>query len=378
LGLYLQQLFLSSRSVLLIGFLLFSLVGCQKPPEQSGMPPNFVLPVTMLESIPVSMPITAEAVGQTEGAKEVEIRPRVGGILLKRKYNEGSPVKAGQILFNIDPEPYKIALNQARAQYNQSLARAEQAKREKKRLEGLIESQSISQREFDNASSDESISVAALAQSRANLKQAELNLSYTNVTAPVDGISGRFQFSEGALISANTSLLTTLAQVNPIWVRFSFSDNELKQLGGALNEKNIQEVSITLSDGNEYPKKGKINFAASEINPSLGTQELRATFENSERQILPGQFVRVRVTTGKKEGVFLLPQLAVLNSDQGKFVFVVNEKNQATPRPVIAGEWKGKDWVILGGLQAGDKVIIDNLIKVRPGMPVTNMPNFKK
>jgi len=378
LGLYLQQLFLSSRSVLLIGFLLFSLVGCQKPPEQSGMPPNFVLPVTMLESIPVSMPITAEAVGQTEGAKEVEIRPRVGGILLKRKYNEGSPVKAGQILFNIDPEPYKIALNQARAQYNQSLARAEQAKREKKRLEGLIESQSISQREFDNASSDESISVAALAQSRANLKQAELNLSYTNVTAPVDGISGRFQFSEGALISANTSLLTTLAQVNPIWVRFSFSDNELKQLGGALNEKNIQEVSITLSDGNEYPKKGKINFAASEINPSLGTQELRATFENSERQILPGQFVRVRVTTGKKEGVFLLPQLAVLNSDQGKFVFVVNEKNQATPRPVVAGEWKGKDWVILSGLQAGDKVIIDNLIKVRPGMPVTNMPSFKK
>jgi len=378
LGLYLQQLFLSSRSVLLFGFLLFSLVGCKKPPEQSGMPPNFVLPVTMLESIPVSMPITAEAVGQTEGAKEVEIRPRVGGILLKRKYNEGSPVKAGQILFNIDPEPYKIALNQARAQYNQSLARAEQAKREKKRLEGLIESQSISQREFDNASSDESISVAALAQSRANLKQAELNLSYTNVTAPVDGISGRFQFSEGALISANTSLLTTLAQVNPIWVRFSFSDNELKQLGGALNEKNIQEVSITLSDGNEYPKKGKINFAASEINPSLGTQELRATFENNERQILPGQFVRVRVTTGKKDGVFLLPQLAVLNSDQGKFVFVVNEKNQATPRPVLTGQWKGKDWVILSGLQAGDKVIIDNLIKVRPGMPVTNMPSFKK
>jgi membrane fusion protein (multidrug efflux system) len=354
------------------------LVGCKKPPEQSGMPPNFVLPVTMLEMAPSSVPISAEAVGQTEGAKEVEIRPRVGGILLKRKYNEGSAIKAGQTLFTIDPEPYKIALNQARAQYNQSLARAEQAKREKKRLEGLIESQSISQREFDNATSDESISAAALAQSQANLRQAELNLSYTNVTAPVDGISGRFQFSEGALISANTSLLTTLAQVNPIWVRFSFSDNELKHLGGALNEKNIQEVSIILPDGNEYPKKGKINFAASEINPSLGTQELRATFENNERQILPGQFVRVRVTTGKKDGVFLLPQLAVLNSDQGKFVFVVNEKSQATPRPVVTGQWKGKDWVILNGLQPGDKVIIDNLIKVRPGMPVTSMPSFKK
>lgn len=373
------QHFLSSRFILLASFLLLSLSGCQKPQDQgAGMPPNFVLPVTMLEATPTSIPITAEAVGQTEGAKEVEIRPRVGGILLKRKYNEGSAVKAGQILFVIDPEPYKIALNQAHAQYNQNLARAEQAKREKKRLESLIESQSISQREFDNATSDESISIAALAQSRANLRQAELNLSYTNVTAPVDGISGRFQFSEGALISANTSLLTTLAQVNPIWVRFSFSDNELKQLGGALNEKNVEEVSIILPDGNEYSKKGKINFAASEINPALGTQELRATFENNERQILPGQFVRVRVTTGKKDGVFVLPQLAVLNSDQGKFVFIVNEKNQATPRPVITGEWKGKDWVILGGLQAGDKVIIDNLIKVRPSMPVTNMPNFKK
>ena len=374
-----QKHFLSSRFILLFSFLLLSLSSCHKPQDQSpGMPPNFVLPVSMLEVTPTSIPITAEAVGQTEGAKEVEIRPRVGGILLKRKYNEGSSVKAGQILFVIDPEPYKIALNQARAQYNQSLARAEQAKREKNRLESLIESQSISQREFDNATSDESISVAALAQSRANLKQAELNLSYTNVTAPVDGISGRFQFSEGALVAANTSLLTTLAQINPIWVRFSFSDNELKQLGGALNEKNVQEVSIILSDGNEYAKKGKINFAASEINPTLGTQELRATFENNERQILPGQFVRVRVTTGKKDGVFVLPQLAVLNSDQGKFVFVVNEKNQATPRPVMTGEWKGKDWVILGGLQAGDKVIIDNLIKVRPGMPVTHMPNFKK
>lgn len=374
-----QQHFLSFRIILLASFFLLSLSACKKPQDHAaGLPPNFVLPVTMLEAMPTSIPITAEAVGQTEGAKEVEIRPRVGGILLKRKYNEGSAVKAGQTLFVIDPEPYKIALNQARAQYNQNLARAEQAKREKKRLESLIESQSISQREFDNATSDESISVASLAQSRANLKQAELNLSYTNVSAPVDGISGRFQFSEGALIAANTSLLTTLAQVNPIWVRFSFSDNELKKLGGALNEKNVEEVSIILSDGNEYPKKGKINFAASEINPALGTQELRATFENNERQILPGQFVRVRVTTGKKDGVFLLPQLAVLNSDQGKFVFVVNEKNQATPRPVITGEWKGKDWVILGGLQAGDKVIIDNLIKVRPGMPVTHMPNFKK
>ena len=186
------------------------------------MPPNFVLPVTMLEATPSSVPITAEAVGQTEGAKEVEIRPRVGGILLKRKYNEGSAVKAGQTLFVIDPEPYKIALNQARAQYNQSLARAEQAKREKKRLESLIESQSISQREFDNATSDESITVAALGQSQANLRQAELNLSYTNVTAPVDGISGRFQFSEGAHVYSKTNHIKTISKIKTNLVSFIF------------------------------------------------------------------------------------------------------------------------------------------------------------
>lgn len=370
---------LLSRFVgLLLSFIFLTLIGCHKSQDQQGMPPNTALPVAVLEVNPTTVAITGEAVGQTEGAKEVEVRPRIGGILLKRKYNEGSAIKAGQSLFLIDPEPYKIALSQAKAQLDQSIARAEQAKREKKRLESLIDSQSISQRDFDNATSDEAFSIAAVSQARANLKQAELNLSYTNVTAPVDGISGRFQFSEGALVSANTSLLTTLVQINPIWVRFSFSDNELKALGGVLNEKNVGEVSLVLPDGSEYSKKGKINFAATQIDPTLGTQQLRATFENNEQQILPGQFVRVRVTSGKKDGVFLVPQLAVLNSDQGRFVFVVNEKNQANPRPVVTGEWKGQDWVILNGLKSGDKVIVNNLIKIRPGMPVTIMPTPQK
>jgi len=289
----LQYPTLLSRFVgLLLSFIFLTLIGCHKSQDQQGMPPNTALPVAVLEVNPTTVAITGEAVGQTEGAKEVEVRPRIGGILLKRKYNEGSAIKAGQSLFLIDPEPYKIALSQAKAQLDQSIARAEQAKREKKRLEGLIDSQSISQRDFDNATSDEAFSIAAVSQARANLKQAELNLSYTNVTAPVDGISGRFQFSEGALVSANTSLLTTLVQINPIWVRFSFSDNELKALGGVLNEKNIGEVSLVLPDGSEYSKKGKINFAATQIDPTLGTQQLRATFENNEQQILPGQFVR--------------------------------------------------------------------------------------
>ncbi|MDZ4097673.1 MAG: efflux RND transporter periplasmic adaptor subunit, partial [Methylophilaceae bacterium] len=186
--------------------------------------------------------------------------------------------------------------------------------------------------------------------------------------------SGRLQYSEGALISANTSLLTTVVQLSPIWVRFSFSDNELAQLGGRLTEQNVKQVSLILPDGTEYEQKGKLNFAASQIDPLLGTQQLRATFDNADQRLLPGQFVRARVTTGQRDGVFLIPQVAVSSNDQGKFVYVVNEKNEATVRPVVVGDWVGKDWIILEGLNAGDKVIIDNIIKLRPGAMVS--PNI--
>ena len=353
-----------------VAFAALLMTACGKGDQASGPPPGG-MPVTVIEASPTSVPISAEAVAQTEGAKEVEIRPRVGGILLKRLYEEGSQIKAGQPMFLIDPVPYQIALAQSRAQLAAQRARIDQTKREENRLKGLLETQSISQREYDNAVTDTATAQATLQQAEANIREAELNLSYTTVTAPVSGVSGRFQFSEGALISANTSLLTTIVQLSPIWVRFSFSDSELAALGGHLNEQNVKDVTLTLPDGSEYKQKGKLNFAASQIDPALGTQQLRATFENADRRLLPGQFVRARVTTGERDGVFLVPQVAVMNGDQGKFVYVVGEKGDASVRPVVAGGWMGTDWVILEGLKAGDKVIIDNLIKLRPGAPVT-------
>jgi membrane fusion protein (multidrug efflux system) len=156
-------------------------------------------------------------------------------------------------------------------------------------------------------------------------------------------------------------------------VRFSLSESELKTLGGHANASNVSEVSLILPDGSEYAQKGKLNFTASEINPSLGTQELRATFENKDKTLLPGQFVRARVTTGSQEGVFLVPQTAISTGEQGTFVFIANNKNQAERRPVAVGEWKGTDWIVLSGLSAGDKVITDNLIKLNmmpPGAPI--------
>ncbi len=359
--------------LIIISFLLTILVtACNKKQEGAAPPAGMAMPVSVIAVQPTSVPMSVEAVAQTEGASEVEIRPRVGGIILKKMFEEGAPVKAGQVMLQIDPAPYQIALTQAKAQAAGQGARITQTSRESSRLKELLATQSISQREYDNATSDVSISQAGMMQAQANIKEAELNLSYTKVTAPVSGIAGRFQYSEGALVAPNTSLLTTIIQVSPIWVRFSLSETDLASLGGHLDQKHVSEVILILPDGSEYAQKGKLNFTANQINPSLGTQELRATFENADKRLLPGQFVRARVTTGTREGVFLVPQTAVLTGEQGKFVYVANEKNEATIRPVVVGEWKGKDWIILEGLNANDKVIVDNLIKLRPNASVAS------
>lgn len=336
--------------------------------------------VTIMNAKPISLPVSLETIAQTEGAKEIEIRPRVGGILLKRLYVEGAAVKAGDPLFLIDPEPFQHALAEAKAQFQEHTARVVRAKTEENRQRQLLAKNFVSQSAYDQAKADLAIAEAALQAAKARVRQAELNLSYTTVTAPVSGITGRSSFSEGTLVSANASLLTSLIQLSPIWVRFSFSDNELAQLGEHLNEKNVHRVSLILPDASEYQQEGKINFAASAIDPALGTQQLRATFENTDQRILPGQFVRIRVTAGKPRNVYVIPQVAVMTSDFGRFVYLVDENNTAIQRPVTVGNWIGTDWIILNGLNPGDRVVIDNLIKltprkaVEPQSPATLLP----
>ncbi|MDX9738655.1 MAG: efflux RND transporter periplasmic adaptor subunit, partial [Azonexus sp.] len=223
----------------------------------------------------------------------------------------------------------------------------------------------ISQKDYDDAVSNDAMAQAAL-------RQAELNLSWTTVTAPVGGTSGRAIRSEGNLISTSDSLLTSIFQSNPMWVSFSLGESELARLpGGRVSEQNVSGVELILANGQVYNQPGKLNFIASNIDTVLGTQALRAEFANPDQQLLPGQFVRVRLLTGQREGVFLVPQAAVLQTEQANLVMTVDGEGKVAPRPVQTAEWYGKDWVVLGGLQAGDKVIIDNLIKLRPGMPVT-------
>lgn len=365
---------LLQKTVIAFTFSTF-VMACSKQEPASAAPADApAMPVNVMSVQATSVPISTQAVAQTEGAKEVEIRPRVGGILLKKLFEEGAPIKAGQPMFLIDPAPFKIAVDQARAQVEQQRARITQTQREASRLKGLLETQSISQREYDNAVSDAAVTSASLLQYEAMLREAELNLSYTTVTAPSSGIAGRFLFSEGALVAANTSLLTTVVQVSPIWVRFSLSESELALLGGHLTPQSVQKIGLVLSDASEYPEAGKLNYSASEIDPLLGTQQLRAEFVNADRKLLPGQFVKAKITTGTRDGVFLVPQTAVLTGDQGKFVYVAEKdasgKVVAGVHPIQEGGWEGQQWVVLSGLKAGDLVIIDNLIKVRPGAAV--------
>jgi membrane fusion protein (multidrug efflux system) len=357
--------------------LLALLAGCSDtgretagPGPQGGQMP--ALPVTVIEARPTQVPVTVEVMAQTEGAKETQVRARVGGVLVKRLYEEGAPVKLGQPLFLIDRAPYEIALAQAQAALVGARAQADQTVREAARMKGLLEKQAISRKEYDDAISTDAIAQASVQAAEATLRQAQLNLAWTTVTAPVSGQSGRAEKSEGNLIVTGTdNLLTSIHLTHPMWVRFSLAEGDTAKLaGGRLNPKAVTGVELVLPDGSVYPRKGRLNYLANQIDPTLGTQQFRAEFDNGDGRLLPGQFVRVRLLTGMRDGVFLVPQTAVIQSDQGRLVMVADADNKVAPRPVQAGEWYGRDWVILGGLRAGDKVIIDNLMKLRPGAPV--------
>ncbi|HZT62096.1 MAG TPA: efflux RND transporter periplasmic adaptor subunit [Burkholderiales bacterium] len=360
----------------LVGLLVaVSLAGCEQggahTPAAGPAAPS--IPAKVLEVAPQRVPIVLEAVGQVQGSKEVEVRARVSGILLKRLYNEGDFVREGSSLFQIDPVPYQIALAQTNAQIAQERARQEQTGREAVRLNALAEEKAISQKEFDDAISAQKMSSATLQAAEANLRQAELNLSYTLVTAPVSGIAGRIARSEGSLVTAGqeSSLLTTMNQVHPIWVRFSLSESDIAKVPDRSPERiKAAEVRLILPDGSLYPIKGRLNFTATQIDPRLATKELRAEFGNPQVQLLPGQFVRVRVVAGERDNVFLVPQTAVIQTEKTFLVFTLDRENKAAARPVQVGSWVGSDWMILSGLDAGDRIILDNLLKVRPGAVV--------
>jgi membrane fusion protein (multidrug efflux system) len=323
----------------------------------AGAPP--ALAVSVIQATPTTLPNILEITAQAEGAKETEVRARVGGILVKRLYEEGRPVVAGQPLFQLDPEPFKNALDE-------SQARAKQTAREAARLKGLFTQQAVSRKEFDDATSANEVA-------QANLKTAQLNLTWATVTAPVSGISGRAQRSEGSLIQTTLegSLLTAIYQINPIWVRFGLSASDTARLpGGRLDPEQKTDVELLLPNGQVYDQPGQLNFLSMFIDPKLGTQQMRAEFLNPANKILPGQFLKIRLTTGRQENVYLVPQAAVMQNERGFMVWTVGADNKVVPTPLKMGAWSGKNWIVLSGLKPGDRVVVDQIIKIRPGATV--------
>src|SRR5437764_415148 len=344
---------------------------------ESSRPAGPAVPVHILKVEPKSVPIAFDLVGQVEGSKQVEVRARVSGILVKQFYREGEPVKEGAPLFEIDRAPFEVALAQAKAQHAQATAQVAQTQREETRLKPLVADRAVSRKEYDDSISARQLAEASLQQASAAVRQAELNLSYTSVVAPVSGISGRAEHSIGTLITTDAagSLLTTVNQLSPIWVRFRLAQTDLAKLpSGRVGRASPVDMQLVLPGGALYPLKGRLNFAATAIDTRLGTQQLRAEFDNPHEELLPGQFVTVRIIAGHRDNVFLVPQAAVVQTEKTSLVYAIDAEGKAQARPVKTGDWVGADWAIMSGLNAGDRVIVDNLLKVRPGLAVSEAP----
>jgi membrane fusion protein (multidrug efflux system) len=347
-----------------------------------GFPPA---QVTTFVVEPKAIPVAYEYVGQTTGSKEVEVRARVTGILERKLFDEGTAVKAGQVLFTIDPKPVAAQAAAADAEVARAQAQKVQAERELGRLKPLAERKAVGQKEADDAASNVDLAAAAVKSAQAKLAEINLSLGYTKVVAPIAGLSSRAPKSEGSLVTANDTLLTTIWQTNPIWVPFTISENEQLALNKAvadgrlvLPKDNGFDVQVQLADGTTFPRRGKINFSDSRVNPATGTFEMRAELPNADATLKPGQFVRVRLNGAVRKNALAVPQIAVLDGPQGKFVYVTDKdkdgKDVATTRPVTLGQWVEvggvNQWIIESGLKPGDQVILDGIAKLRPGAPI--------
>lgn len=348
--------------------------GCQP----AGGPPPFPPPVVSVMTVETrDVPVAYEYVAQTAGYREVEVRARVNGILLKRNYAEGAVVKKGDSLFTIDPEPFRVAYARTEADLAVAEARLAQAKREAARLRPVLESKAISQKELDDAVSSEQIAEAEVKSVRARLNEARLNLEYTRVESQITGTTSRSVASEGTLVSGPGVLLTTVTQTDPMYVIFGIPDRERLAMRRDVEAGRLKipdggrfQVTVKLADGSLYATPGVLNFADVRVNAQTGTSEARAEIANPGGLLRPGEFARVVLAGAVRPGAIVIPQRAVLESPKGKFAYIVNAESKAEPRPLDVGDWTRGGWVINAGLKSGDRVIVDGVLKIGPGAPV--------
>ena len=352
--------------------LIVLLGGCANPEA----PPPPLPEVTVMQVQPKDTPVTFEFVGITQSSQQVEVRARVNGFLDERLYTEGSIVKEGELMFKMDRKPFKAQLAAVQGALTQQKARLWTAQANLKRIKPLAEANALSKRDRDEAMGRVNAAAAAVEMANADVVTAELNLGYTIIYAPVTGVSSFARIQNGAYVNQSSGLLTYVAQLDPIWVDFSISEDQFlrfrkeKKRGRLRTQKLVLPVEIVMADGSVYPESGRLFFRDANYSTETGTFLLRATFPNPSDVLRPGQFVRVRVKGAIRPKAILVPQKAVLQSAKGFFVWIVDKDGKAQTRNVEVGDWKGDDWFVFNGLSAGDSVITDGIIRLSAGKSV--------
>jgi membrane fusion protein, multidrug efflux system len=354
--------------------LILSLAGCSKPPPPA--PPPADVTVATVEQRDV--PVTQEWVASLAGFVDAQVRAQVVGNLTKQDYQEGGQVRQGDLLFEIDPRPFQAALAGAKAQLAQAQAQVGKTEEDVRRYGPLAKEQAISQQELDDAVQANLAAVAQVAAAQAAVQQAQLNLEFTRITSPVDGVAGLIQVNVGDLVGPATGVLTTVSTLDPIKVSFPLSEQAYLEFQQAHPESDAAfaglKIELILSDGSVYPYPGKFYAADREIDPTTGTLRIEDVFPNPHHLLRPGQYGRVRVVVRTLQGALLVPQQAVAELQGGNQVAVVDEQNRAHIRPVTVGPQVGKQVVIASGLKPGDRVVVEGFQKVRDGSPVNPQP----
>ncbi len=363
----------------LSSILLLLLSGCERP-KAAGMekPPEGPVPVGITTVASGNFPAVLEATGQTMAFNTVQVYARVNGYLQKRVYTEGQKVNKGDILFLIDPSDLKNSLNSAEAAYQLAIANHANALAILNRIKPLAAANASSQQDLDTANANERNTEAAMMSATAMLNQAKLNLSYTTIKAPMSGYVDKSKMDVGTYIASGANgLLTTIYQTDPIYVNFTFSENQKIARQNALASgkliapKNGQyEVELTLGDGTIVNKKGQINFISPFIDPTTGTISYRALIDNRDHLLLPGQFVHVKVKGMEWKNALYVPQKTLMTGEKGKFVYSIESNNTVTAKNVVATQWIGDNVLIESGVDEGDKIASDGLAKLKPGAQI--------
>lgn len=339
--------------------------------------------VTFLPAATETVTITRDLPGRIMPVRVAEVRARVPGILLEKTFREGAEVKAGDVLFRIDPAPLQSARNNSMAALAQAQASEKIAQIQVDRLAPLIKVNAVSKQDYDNAQSSLAIAKAEVEAATASLATADLNLGYSTVTAPISGRIGKAIVTEGALVGqGDATLMAVIQQLDPIYFDFTQSSSHLLALKRAMAEKEKsgdQEVTLILEDGSTYEKPGKLLFSEVSVDETTGMVTLRAEFPNADNMLLPGMFARGRIVQAVRENVVTVPQRAVTRAlGGGGTVMIIDESNHAQIRTVQTGDISGDKWVITSGLKPGEKVIIEGQMKARPGAPVAPEPFLEK